>query len=127
LSEADSEVIDMQRDLTLASSCEQTISTLISTMALHGIRVERSFDLRTALHDQPDCPCPHHGTTQCTCQYVVLLAYEDAARTPPAVLTAHECDGITRVRLAAGQPGEKLSWPLLAALDEALTSVTADV
>lgn len=117
----------MQRDLTLASPCEQTISLLISTLAVHGIRVERSFDLRSALHDQPDCPCPHHGTTQCTCQYVVLLAYEEAASTPPVVLTAHECDGITRVRVAASEPGGRLSWPLLAALDEALTSATADV
>ena len=117
----------MQSDLTLASSCEQTIAMLISTMALHGIRLERSFDLRTALHDQPDCPCPHHGTAQCSCQYVVLLAYEQAASAPPAVLTVHECDGMTRVQVSTGQPGERLSWPLLAALDEALVSVTADV
>jgi len=116
----------MQRDLTLVSSCEQTIAMLIATMALHGIRLERSFDLRTALHDQPACPCPHHGTTQCTCQYVVLLAYEEAASAPPAVLTVHECDSITRVQAATGQPGERLSWPLLAALDEALANVTAD-
>lgn len=117
----------MQRDLTLASSCEQTIAMLISAMALHGLRLERSFDLRTALHDQPACPCPHHGTAQCTCQYVVLLAYEEASSALPAVLTVHECDGITRVHAAAGQPGERLSWPLLAALDEALTNVPADV
>src|SRR5512136_781703 len=117
----------MQRDLTLAFPCEQTLSLLTSTMAGHGIRLERSFDLRSALHDQPECPCQHHGTAQCTCQYVVLLAYEQPASTPPAVLTVHECDGITRVRVTAGQPSEELSWPLLAALDEALTSVTADV
>ena len=116
----------MQRDLTLASPCEQTLATLISTLASHGIRLERSFDLRSALHDQPDCPCPHHGTTQCTCQYVVLLAYESAVAGPPAVITAHECDGITRVRVAS-EPGGRLSWPLLAGLDEALTSATADV
>jgi len=119
--------MDMQRDLTLAFRCEQTIAILISTMALHGIRLERSFDLRSALNDHPDCPCPHHGTAQCTCQYVVLLAYEEAASASPAVLTAHECDGITRVQVSTGQPGERLSWPLLAALDEALVSVTADV
>ena len=117
----------MQSDLALASSCEQTIAILISTMELHGIRLERSFDLRTALHDQPDCPCPHHRTAQCTCQYVVLLAYEQVASAPPGVLTVHECDGITRVQVSIGQPGERLSWPLLAALDEALASVTADV
>jgi hypothetical protein len=100
---------------------------LISTMAPHGIRLERSFDLRTALHDQPDCLCPHHGTAQCTCQYVVLLAYEEAPSVRPAVLTVHECDGITRVHAAISQPGERLSWPLFAALDEALTSLTANV
>ena len=117
----------MQRDLTLVSPCEQTLSILISSMALHDIRVERSFDLRSALHDQPDCPCPHHGTARCTCQYVVLLAYEPATAAPPAVITAHECDGITRVRVATSEAGGRLSWPLLAALDEALTSATADV
>ena len=119
--------MDMQRDLTLAFRCEQTIAILISTMALHSIRLERSFDLRSALNDHPDCPCPHHGTARCTCQYVVLLAYEEAASAPPVVLTAHECDGITRVHVIADHPGERLSWPLLAALDEALLSVTADV
>ena len=117
----------MQRDLTLASSCEQTLSILISTLALHGIRLERSFDLRSALHDHAGCPCPQHGTAQCTCQYVVLLAYELATVAPPAVITAHECDGITRVHVAASEPGGKLSWPLLAALDEALYSVAADI
>ena len=116
----------MQRDLTLTSPCEQTIAMLISTMASHDIRLERSFDLRSALHDQPDCPCPYHGTVQCTCQYVVLLAYEPANPAPPAVITAHECDGITRVR-AASEPGGRLSWLLLAALDEALTNATAEV
>jgi hypothetical protein len=90
--------------------------------------VERSFDLRSALHDQPDCPCPQHGTTQCTCQYVVLLTYESAAADPPAVITAHECDGITRVRVSACEVGGRLSWSLLTALDEALTlSGLADV
>jgi hypothetical protein len=93
---------------------------LVSTLAVHGIRLERSFDLRSALHDQPECPCPHHGTLHCTCQFVVLLVYEPATTTPPAVITAHECDGITRVRVAAGEPGGRLSWPLLAAFDEAL-------
>ena len=116
----------MQRDLTLVSPCEQTLTLLSSTMALHGIRLERSFDLRSALNDQPACPCPYHGTTQCTCQYVVLLAYESATAAPPAVITAHECDGITRVRAATG-PGGRLSWSLLTALDEALINATAEV
>ena len=124
--EADSEVIDLHLDLTLASTCEQTVSLLISALALHGFRLERSFDLRSALHDHPDCPCPHHGTALCTCQYVVLLAYDQSVVAPPAVITAHECDGVTRLHVTASQPGVRLSWPLITALDEALNSVTAD-
>jgi hypothetical protein len=116
----------MQRDLTFVSSCEQTIALLISTLALHDIRLERSFDLRSALHDQSDCPCPHHGTEQCTCQYVVLLAYESITGLPPAVMAVQECEGITRLHVTASQPGGKLTWPLLAALDEAWNSMAAD-
>jgi hypothetical protein len=98
-----------------------TISILIAAMRV-TLSAERSFDLLSALHDQPDCPCPHHGHAPCTCQYVVLLAYEPATAVPPAVITAHECDGITRVRVAASEPGGGLSWPLLAALDAALSA-----
>jgi len=43
----------MQRDLTLASPCEQTIATLISTLALHGIQQEGSADLRSTLPFNP--------------------------------------------------------------------------
>ena len=117
----------MQQDLTLAYPCEQTIALLSSTLARHGICLERSFDLRNALHDHSDCPCPYHGHAQCTCQYVVLLVYEPAAAVPPAVITAHECDGFTRVRVAASEPSGNLSWSLLAALDEALTSASTAV
>jgi hypothetical protein len=116
----------MDHHQSIAATCEQTVTAVSHTLAAYGYRVERSFDLRSALHDQPDCPCPHHGATQCTCQYMVLLAYEPAPGAPPAVITAHECDGITRVRVAS-EPGGRLSWSLLAALAEALTSVAADV
>ncbi len=117
----------MDQERQLGIPCEQTLSVLLAIMPLHGIRLERSFDLRSALRDQLDCPCPHHGTTRCTCQYVVLLAYEPATAALPTVITAHECDGITRVRVAASEVGGRLSWPLLVALDEALTRATSDV
>ncbi|HEY4723410.1 MAG TPA: hypothetical protein VII92_16265, partial [Anaerolineae bacterium] len=83
----------MHQERQLSASCEQTVGILMTTMAAHGYRLERSFDLRNALHDHPDCTCPHHGTSQCTCQYVVLLAYDLKTTTPPVVLTAHERDG----------------------------------
>jgi len=116
----------MYAEQHLIATCEQTVIMLTATMAAYGYRIERSFDLRSALHDHPDCACPHHGTSQCSCQYVVLLAYEPAIVAPPAVITVHECDGVTRVRVTAGQPGGRLAWALPAALDEAVNAVTVD-
>src|SRR3990172_7582723 len=113
----------MNVDQTLPATCEQTVSLLAATLAQHGYRVERSFDLQSALHPHADCPCPHHGTVHCTCQYMVLLIYEAATLTPPALATAHECDGITRLHVEAGQPGGRLSPKLVAALDEAMSAV----
>jgi hypothetical protein len=110
----------------LPATCEQTVTALTATLARHGYRVERSFDLRSALDHQPDCPCPHHGTERCTCQYVVLLIYETTTLVPPALATAHECDGVTRLRVEAGQPGGRLSAHLLSAFDEALSVMWVD-
>jgi hypothetical protein len=41
-------------------------------------------------------------------------------------MAVHECEGITRLHVTASQPGGKLTWPLLAALDEAWNSMAAD-
>jgi len=114
----------MNREQTLPATCEQTVTTLTTALAQNGYRIERSFDLRSALHD--DCPCPHHGTTRCACQYVVLLVYAIEEKAPPAMVTAHECDGITRLHMEAGTPGEQLAPELVAAVDEALSVMLVD-
>ncbi len=119
-------MINMASDIALASTCEQTLLALTTTLADRGFRLERSFDLRSALDHQPDCPCPHHGTTQCTCQYVVLLAYDQSIDVAPAAITIHECDGFTRLRVMANQPESRLYPALLAALDEVFNSVLAE-
>ena len=113
----------MGEERTLPATCEQTVSALTATLAQYGYRVERSFDLRSALDAHGDCPCPHHGTIHCTCQYVVLLIYEVASLAPPALVTAHECDGITRLRVEAGQPGGRLAPKLMMAFDEAMRAI----
>jgi hypothetical protein len=116
----------MYQERQFPISSEQAVTLLTTTLGAHGYRLERSFDLRSALHDHSECSCPHHGTAQCTCQYVVLLAYEQASTMPPVVITAHERDGLTRLRVEPCLPGSKLTWPLLAALDEAANTVVAD-
>ena len=114
----------MGQEQTLPATCEQTVSALTATLERHGYRIERSFDLRSALHD--GCPCPHHGTIHCACQYVVLLIYETATFAPPALATAHECDGITRLHVEAGPLGGRLSPKLMAALDDAMSAMYVD-
>ena len=117
----------MSQERTLPATCEQTVSALTAALVSHGYRIERSFDLRSALDNHGDCPCPHHGTIHCTCQYVVLLVYEVAAFSPPALVTSHECEGITRLHVDAGHPGGRLSPKLMMALDEALSAMLVDV
>ncbi|HEY4690703.1 MAG TPA: hypothetical protein VIK33_15415 [Anaerolineae bacterium] len=114
----------MNRNQTLPATCEQTVSVLTATLTSHGYRVERSFDLRSALHHHSDCPCPHHGTEECSCQYVVLLVYDGTHLRPPALVTAHECDGVTRLHAEASQPGWLLETKLMAALDDAMTAMS---
>lgn len=116
----------MSRDWMLPATCERIVTALITMLAASGYRVQRSFDLRSALEHHTDCPCPHHDTPQCTCQYQVLLVYQAETMTPPALVTAHECDGITQLRVEAGQPGNYLSPKLVAALDEAISAMWAD-
>jgi hypothetical protein len=82
---------------SIAATCDQTVTALSRILIVQGYRLECSFDLRSALRDQRGCLCPYHGAGDCECQYRVLLAYEQATFAPPIVITAHECEGITRV------------------------------
>ena len=64
-----------------------------------GFRVVPTFDLQVARSAHPECPCPHHGTTECNCQLVVLLVY--ARYADPATLVIHGQDGKTWISIAS--------------------------
>ncbi len=56
-----------------------------------GLASTQSFDLQSArrsLRDPEECTCSYHGTADCTCQYIVLLA-----KRPGATPTALELHG----------------------------------
>ena len=59
-----------------------------------GYQVMRSFDLNAARAAHVECSGPHHGTTVCDCQMVVLLVYGQGGS--PVTLTAHSRDGRTQ-------------------------------
>ena len=84
---------------------EAAAQTVTAALTRHGLRVDRTFDLRSALaghnsHDASswDCDCPYHGTARCTCQFIVLLVYGETGA--PVVVNAHSHDAETRVRIA---------------------------
>lgn len=93
---------------SLAKDCREAAEQLSRELAGAGLRVTRSFDLqsaRQALRDPEGCPCPHHGTTDCTCQYVVLLV--SLGTESPLTLVAHGHDGATHLSMDAAGPGTR--------------------
>ncbi|MCL7453078.1 MAG: hypothetical protein M8467_08510 [Anaerolineae bacterium] len=89
--------------MTFAGSSNPVIEAVTALLERRGYRVTRSFDLQSARnHHVEHCPCPHHGTEECTCQYVVLLAYPPVAAgvaTGPRVFTVHTYGQMTQVAL----------------------------
>jgi hypothetical protein len=89
---------------SIAATCEQTMAVLSATLSAHGYRLERSFNLRSVRHAVQS----NHD------QYLVLLAYEQTAATPPLVITAYESRGVTHLQIE----GCPLSAAVEAAFEE---------
>lgn len=79
--------------MSMEVPCEQAVTSVIQQMSQAGMSVLRTFDLQAARILQTDCPCPHHGTTQCDCQLIILLVY--AGDGNPVSLVAHGYEGKT--------------------------------
>lgn len=77
-------------------SCNEAVRRISGVLSRDGFQVQRSFDLqsaRQALRAPQECACPHHGTTECSCQYVVLLVRR--GDSPPVSVIAHGQGGQT--------------------------------
>lgn len=55
---------------------ERVMPELLAALHRQGLSVITTFDLQAARAPHEECPCPHHGTANCNCQYAVLLIYE---------------------------------------------------
>jgi len=82
---------------TLNLDCETVITRFSKQLEALGLRVVRSFDLKSACASYPDMTCPHHGNGPCDCQMVVLLIY--ASKATPASVVFHSHRGNTDVDL----------------------------
>lgn len=106
----------MAQLLTLNQPGTEAVNRFTRLLAQAGLRVFRSFDLRTALAEDVPCTCPHH-TDNCDCDMVVLLVYGTEKR--PATVVAHSHHGRTWLSLADGpdeRPSPELSFQIEAAL-----------
>lgn len=84
--------------LVLDQSREQAEAWVHDKLTSADFRVVPTFDLQVARSAHPDCPCPHHGTDECSCQLVVLLVY--GRHADPATLILHGHDGRIWISLA---------------------------
>ena len=51
------------------------VAWAMQRLMTYGFQVEQTFELHAERMMQVDCPCPYHGTGDCTCQMVVLLMH----------------------------------------------------
>lgn len=112
----------MNYEQVFAIDSESAIGRLTTRLMELGCRVERSFDLRSALTSRNLTACPYHGLAACQCQFVVLLVYDQLDCMSPAVITAHECEGFTRLKFET--PSNEW-WPRLIAACEAVAVQSA--
>jgi len=71
------------------SDCETVIRQVTENLEAAGLRVVRSFDLRSACASFTDNVCPHHGSAPCDCQLVVLLIYGVTLTPVSLILHSH--------------------------------------
>lgn len=110
----------MARELVVNRACHEVIPVLQRALRAVELRVEQSFNLRSALAGVPACACPHHGTAHCDCQYNVLLVYGQA-RMPVSVVV-HGHDDRTWIALADCPEGGAVS-ELVARIMQALAAL----
>lgn len=103
--------------LSLNCPCEDALRWLSQSLEQSGLRVMQTFDLHTARLGLADCPCPHHGTSECNCQMVILLVYGETPE--PATLILHSDDGQTWVSLVDSL-GQRANTKTVTAIKHAL-------
>jgi hypothetical protein len=113
--------MDMNQNMqlvTIQANCDEATTQAAQLLSGAGLQVVRSFDLRSARMAHAECTCPHHGTAQCTCQFVVLLVYGQGGA--PMSLVVHGHDGQTWLSLV-DTPQQPADMKLAAKIAQALS------
>jgi hypothetical protein len=88
------------------TSVEKAFHIVTGGLSERGFRVERSFDFQEAASAHPDCACPFHGTADCVCQYLIVIAHPDSVGGGMLTLALHSYDEKTYVSLIEGDENE---------------------
>ena len=97
----------MDPTIQLDASVDKAVDMVSSKLSEQGFRVLPSFDLRQAASAHLQCTCPAHGTDECTCQYLMLIAYPNDVEHNSLTIAVHSHAGNTFVSLIEG---EEASW-----------------
>jgi hypothetical protein len=90
--------------LTLNKEAETAVTWILSLLHAHGFHVERTFDLHIARLAQTHCPCPHHGTEDCSCQMVVLLIHGNGQQLVTIIIHGNESQTCISLVESVNQP-----------------------
>ena len=96
----------MDPTVQFKTSIDKARDIVTCGLSKKGFRVVRSFDFQEAASAHPHCTCPFHGTADCTCQYLMLIAYPDDAEGGMFTIALHSDDEKTFVSLIAGDESE---------------------
>jgi hypothetical protein len=105
--------------LVIENTCTQALTLVNEKLTEAGFRTVQTFDLQIARLAHLGCQCPHHGTSDCNCQMVILLVY--GKQDDPATLIIHSQDEKTGVSLA-GPAGDHATQNLGSAIRRILVS-----
>ncbi|MFH1185516.1 MAG: hypothetical protein V1755_10830 [Chloroflexota bacterium] len=102
--------------------CEESLHWLQRRLSRAGLRLLRTFDLHDARLGTAECHCPHHGTSACDCQMVVVLVYAEAR--PPVTLVVHGNNGQSWISVI-DRPDQRADPRTILAIKRALQVETA--
>lgn len=103
--------------LSINHPCGEVLPWAMKQLLQIDLRPIQTFDLHDARLATQDCSCPHHGTSACDCQMVVLLVYGKAA--DPTTLILHGNDGRTWISIA-NDPQQVANPKMVTSIQQAL-------
>jgi hypothetical protein len=103
--------------LSIDQPCNDALHWINQRLIEANLRSAQTFDLHEARTGSIGCTCPHHGTTECDCQMVVILVY--GSSNEPVTLILHGNDGKTLVSIG-DIPLLKSEAGLIRAIQQAL-------